>query len=198
MAKTKGIVLGADHVNHVGPSGAFVGNKEGFTPSTPAGYSGKTVADQYRGDGVGIDTRPLPGSGTPYQDSDGNPNEFKRTAEGTGRYGIVLGENGQNMNDPASNGSGTIFDGAKRENGYMTRPAPTFDSPVPQKAPRLDPSFIPTEVRGRLGGGNESAAKDGLVAGGGVMSRGMVGTSKTSAGEDELTRDDTLRGRTPK
>ena len=169
MSKSKGIV--GTPINHIGPSGASVGNKEGFTPGVPAGYSGKTVADQYRGDGVGIDTRPLPGSGTPYQDRDGNVDEFSRTAEGTGRYGIVLGENGQDMNNPASNGSGTIFDGATRANGFIPKPdKPTLDSPVPRTAPMFEPGFIPAEDRAHLGSGNESGVES-LVGGGGVMSK---------------------------
>jgi hypothetical protein len=109
----------------------------------------------------------------------------------------VLGENGQNMNDPASNGSGVIFDGAKASNGFMPKRADVLDSPVPRNAPRFDPGFIPTEDAAHLGSGNERGV-DSLVAGGGVMSRGMVGTTKSNAPENELTRDDTLRGAIPK
>jgi hypothetical protein len=166
MAKTKGVVLGADHVNHVGPAGAFVGNREGFTPGTPQGTK-STVLPQFRGGGINTQPNEV---GTPLQDVDGNPDEFSRTAEGTGRYGIVLGENGQDMNNPAANGSGVTFDGAKASNGYTTRPAPTLDSPVPTNAPRFNPGFVPTEDRAHLGSGNESAADPDLRKGG-VMGR---------------------------
>jgi hypothetical protein len=126
MAKSKGVVLGAGHVNHVGPAGAIIGNREGYSPGTPQNTD-STVLPQYREGG--INTAPNP-RGTPLQSQLGNPNEFSRVAEGTGRYGKVISENGQDHNDPASNGSGVIFDGTEHyERASRHRPRPPSTHP---------------------------------------------------------------------
>lgn len=171
MSKTKGVVLGQGYVNHVGPKGAFIGNTEGNTPGVPQGYSGKTVPDQYRGDGVGIDTRRLPNTGTPYQDSDGNPDEARRVAF-QGPYGVSPGAGGVDMNDPAANGSGVVFDRTtSAQNGNMPKAAPQADSPVPKDAPYFDTRTIAQENRAHLGQGNASAEDSLLKIPGGVMGR---------------------------
>jgi hypothetical protein len=150
--------------NHVGPKGAFIGSAEGRTPGVPAGYEG-TVGNQYGRDV--IDTR-LKG-GTPYQDSEGNPDEFSRVAF-QGKYGVSPGAGGVDMNDPKANGSGTVFDGATRQNGYSAKPAPSMDSPVSRDAPFFDGRSVEQVAKARLGGANDGA-QEGLVSGGGVMSR---------------------------
>src|SRR5438552_708528 len=124
MSKLKGVVLGAGHVNEVGPTGAFVGSAEGRTPGTPAGLSGTTVKDQFRGDGVGIDTRLPPSSGTPYQDCDGNPDQSRRVAS-QGRSGVSPGAGGVDGNAPEAGASGVMFAGPARQNGYMPNAAAT-------------------------------------------------------------------------
>jgi|HubBroStandDraft_4_1064222.scaffolds.fasta_scaffold01490_14 hypothetical protein len=173
MSKTKGIVLGADHVNHVGPAGAFIGNPEGYSPGEPnrsggGSTRGSTVTEQYRGGG--INTKPNE-RGTPFNSQLGNPNEASRTAPDSGRYGKVISENGQDHNDPRANGSGVVLDGANSyARGFQPPPAATVDSPVPTRAPRFDPNFVSAEDREHVGSGNESAV-DGLAEGKGVMSR---------------------------
>lgn len=167
MSKTKGTF--GTPVNHVGPKGAFIGNAQGRTPGLPPGTSGKTVLDQYGGSG--IDTRPAPNSGTPYQDRDGNADESRRVAF-QGRYGVSPGAGGVDMNDPKANGSGVVFDGATRQNGYAARPAPGMDTPVSRDAPMFDGRTVEQENAAHLGTGNESG-RDGLVSGGGVMSGGQ-------------------------
>src|SRR5438045_9501652 len=76
--------------NHIGPTGAPVGNAEGRTPGVPADLSGTTVKNQFRGDGVGIDTRLPPGSGTPYVDREGNVDQARRVVS-SDRYGVSPG-----------------------------------------------------------------------------------------------------------
>jgi hypothetical protein len=154
-------------VNYVGPKGAFVGNAEGRTPGVPANLDGTSLkgygAEQ---SGYRLDPR----SGTPYQDSDGNPDEARRVAF-QGRSGVSPGAGGVDMNDPAANGRGVILDRADDPaKGYQPPAAPMLDSPVPSSHPNFDARFIPREDAAHLGSGNESAT-EGLVKGGGVMSR---------------------------
>ena len=158
--------------NHIGPTGAPVGNAEGRTPGVPADLSGTTVKDQFRGDGVGIDTRLPPGSGTPLVDREGNVDEARRVVS-QGRYGVSPGAGGVDMNDPAANGSGVVFDGTNRvSDGYLPAGAATVDSPVPARAPRFDPKDILAENLAHLGKDQPETLVDGnLVEAGGVMSR---------------------------
>lgn len=162
------------------------GNSEGQSASKPVGYKG-TVGDQYGDDQI----QTGPSRGTPYNSHAGNGPESKRVVSQS-KYGMVETNAAGNMSDPASNGSGVVLDGANSyERGFMPTQRPSLDSPVPDRAPRFDPSFITSEDRAHLGSGNESGAK-GLVAGGGVMSRGMVGVSKNGQSETQMTTDDTL------
>lgn len=164
---------------------------EGMRPGLPMGSDGETTMRQYRG--TGMDTKQ--GPGTPYRSERGNSDEFSRTVEQS--TNAESSDHG-NQNDPASNGDGVVLDGANRYgNGFSPRAAPTLDSPVPGHAPVFDTGFVETEDKAHLGSGNAGGADD-LINGGGVMSRGMVGTSKSSdRDETELTHDDTLRGSTP-
>lgn len=136
--------------------------------------------------------------GTPYThvkasntSHGGNGPESKRVVS-QAPYGMVESNEQGNANNPKNNGSGVVLDGAHYANGFSPHAHPAMDSPVPTDAPRFDPGFISTEDAAHLGSGNESG-REGLVAGGGVMSRGMVGTSRASdKSETELTTDDTL------
>lgn len=167
MSKSKGTF--GTPVNHIGPTGAAVGSSQGRTPGVPAGMSGTTTKDQFRGSA--IDTRPAPGSGTPYQDRDGNPDETSRTVS-QGRYGVSPGAGGVDMNDPKANGTGVVFDGAKSSNGYMPNPGPALDSPVSKAAPYFEGRSVEQENRAHLGQGNQDAARDDLrQIPGGVMGR---------------------------
>jgi len=156
-------------INHVGPSGAFVGNREGYgAASSPPGYDGQTTKDQFRGTGMST----AQGPGTPYNSQPGNPDETLRTAS-SGRYGIVRSENGQDHNNSSSNGTGVLLDGTSDvDNGYLAAPAQTLDSPVPARAPRFDPKDILTENLAHLGKDQPETLVEGdLVKIGGVMSR---------------------------
>src|ERR1700687_603226 len=104
--KTRPTTVRGTPINHVGPSAALVGGKEGYGASgSPPGYDGQTTKDQYRG--TGFDT--TQGPGTPYNTQQGNPDEAMRTAS-SGRYGVSPGAGGVDMNDPKANGDGVVFD----------------------------------------------------------------------------------------
>lgn len=170
MGKLASKVVHGTPINHVGPAGAFIGGREGYSPGKPAGNERSTVNEAYASDNRGY--APNPNGGTPYNSELGNPDEACRVAQGTGRYGVVLSENGQDHNDPKANGKGTILDGANRyANGYMPKAAPMLDSPVPRNAPVFDGSFIPAEDAAHEGSGNEAGARDDLIKVGGVLSR---------------------------
>jgi hypothetical protein len=178
MSKSKGVVLGAGygHINRVGPTGAFIGDSEGYSPGKPKGYT-ETVADQYNSRGVGIDTRVPPQHGTPYNDVRGNPDEYRRVAS-QHRYGVVLGERGQDMNNPASNGDGVILDHMKVDYANP-KAAPTVDSPVRTTAPVFDTLEQVAINEARLGRGVKADhAIDDLIGCGGVMSQDFESTSK--------------------
>lgn len=161
-------------------------NTEGQKAGKPGGYEG-TVGRGYGDDEI----QTGPGRGTPYQSRGGNGPESRRVVS-SDKYGKVETNQAGNMNDPATNGSGVILDGANSyARGFAPGGEPTMDSPVPRDAPRFDPGFISAEDAAHLGSGNERG-REGLVAGGGVMSRGMVGVSKNNQPEDFLTEDDTL------
>lgn len=169
MSKSKGVVLGAQHVNRVGPGGAIIGNREGYgSPVGPAGYNGKTVGPDFNE--PGIRTGPQ-GNGTPANHVRGNPDESRRVAS-QHRYGVSPGAGGVDMNDPAANGSGVVLDGGTRQNGMMANPAPPVDSPVSKAAPYFDTRTIAQENKAHLGQGN-AQAQDSLVANAsGVLGRG--------------------------
>jgi hypothetical protein len=165
MSKIKGSVLGANHVNYVGPKGAFIGSAEGRTPGVPAGYEG-TVGNQYGRDVIDTSLR----GGTPLNDRDGNVDEARRVVS-QHRYGMSPVAGGIDLNDPAANGSGVVFDGAKASNGYMPNPGPTVDSPVPQNARYFDNRTVAQENKARLGQGDGGIPHDDVRKMGGVMSR---------------------------
>ena len=180
-------------------------NREGMTHGggKPEGYAGRAgvVRDQYEGSGHG------PGQvraemsgektlGTPYQSLDGNGPEYRRVRSDN-KFGEVVSENGINHNIPEQNGNGVVLDGISMERSYLTRGEQTMDSPVPTGAQRP----IPDEARdinnlhsgeGEYWGKGDGP-KDHILANDGVMSRGMLGTSKHNGSETELVEDDVLK-----
>jgi hypothetical protein len=194
MGKSKGVVLGEGFVNRVGPAGAFIGAREGYAakmPVKPMGYNG-TVNSQFEGDQSGNRQTGL-NTGTPFNSEQGNPDEASRVRF-QGRYGVIDVNGGQDMNSPSSNGNGVVLDGMNREKGYQPRDTKQLDSPVPSGAPFFDTRTIAEENRAHLGGDEFNTVDlDDLGKMGGVMSRGMVGTSRGSASEDELLDDDYLK-----
>lgn len=156
---------------------------EGERAGKPSGMEG-TVHEQYSSDkrGYQSDSR----SGTPYHSEDGNPPNSRRE--------VIRSTNAEssdhgNQNDPHSNGPGVMLDVGDYGTGYAPRDEPTMDSPVPRHAPVFGTGFIETEDRAHMGKGAENQARDDLLKIGGVMSRGMVGTSGKNAPEDEFVGD---------
>lgn len=173
---------------HVGPGG-----NSGIRPGMPKGMDNQTTHEQFRG--TGMDTKQS-ARGTPYNSGAGNPADSKRAVSNDAR-GRIPDNTGTVHNDPAANGQGVVFDGADSyARGFSPHGEATMDSPVPGGAPRFDPGDIKTENLSHLGSGNASGVKS-LVEGGGVMSRGMLGTSKPSHPESVLTEDDALPGIAP-
>ena len=159
----------------------------------PKGMSG-TVNKQFEGDQKG-NRQVGVAQGTPYQSQDGNSDEFMRTRS-NGKYGVVMDPAAGNLADPAANGNGTILDGMSREMGYTPMPAATMDSPVMTGAPHFDTRMIRAENLAHMGqgiGAAPSQSGDDILAIGGVISRGMQGTSHKSGAETELAEDDDLR-----
>lgn len=167
------------------------GNAEGRAPGTPKGSDGETSMSQYRGTGMST----TQGRGTPYRSEAGNGPESKRVVSAD-RYGHVMSNQQGNANDPANTGKGVVLDSAAGAS-FGPAAAPSLDSPVPTAAPVFEPGWMEAENRAHLGRGNEKVATGGLVSAGGVMSRGMKGTSTPQGAETELTDDDTLPGLRP-
>lgn len=167
------------------------GNSQGMRAGTPKGMSG-TVNRQY--EGVQDMNRANGATGTPYHSRDGNGPESKRVRS-QGKYGDVRDQNGDQAN-PTSNGNGVLFDGINREAGYNPMAADAMDSPVPHGSPQFDTHTIRQENLAHLGqgiGAVPAQSGDDILAIGGVMSRGMVGVSRPTGGEEELLEDDVLR-----
>lgn len=170
--------------------------REGIAPGTPKGMSG-TVNKQFEGDQKGNRQEGV-ASGTPYTSKAGNSDEFMRRRPTTGAI-AADDQVGADFNNPRSNGNGVILDGISRDSGYTPQPERAMDSPVPSDAPTFDPSFIRQENLAHLGqgqGASPAQAADEILNIGGVLSRGMRGTSSSSRPEDELTDDDRLTGNT--
>jgi len=182
--------------------------REGFNNGAkPVGMSG-TVNKQFEGDQKGNRQEGI-ARGTPYESRNGNSDEFSRTVS-RDKYGRVIDPAAGDQADPRANGNGVVLDGMSREEGYTPKREQTEDSPVPQGSPTFDTRTIRDENVAHLGqgiGARPSQAADDILEIGGVMSRGMVGTSTPQGGEDELAEDDVLRnlgsggaigGKTPK
>lgn len=175
-------------VRHVSSAGT---RNQGMGHGTPKGMDG-TVHKDYASDNRGYAQNPR--GGTPYHSQDGNDAQARRVVEHS--TNAESSDHG-NQNNPISNGKGVILDGANRyEHGYEPADRRTLDSPVPEHAPVFDTGFIQREDAAHAGRGNEGTARDNILEIGGVLSRGMEGTSKASdRDEGELTHDDRLRGR---
>lgn len=158
---------------------------EGARAGEPAGADGQTTMRQFRGTGM---STAQSARGTEYHSVNGNPADARREVV---RTTMPHSDDHGNQNDPVSNGPTTMLDVGSLANGSMAPLHATTDSPVPLNAPLFEPGWIASENRAHLGTGNERGA-EGLVAAGGVMSRGMIGTSKPGAPETALTSDDTL------
>lgn len=169
------------------------GNVEGMMAGTPKGYEG-VVNRQYQGDQSGNRQTGV-NTGTPYNTRNGNGPESKRVAS-SDKHGIVIDtQTGVDLNEPTSNGNGVILDGMTRESDYTPRGAAAMDSPVPQGSPTFEAGAMRAENIAHLGKGKGAAASqagDVLLAIGGVMSRGIAGTTKASDSSTALIEDDLL------
>jgi hypothetical protein len=183
MSKTKGIVLGQGHVNRVSPSGAIIGNREGYGAKIlPKGYEGgsDTVSSQFEGDQMG--NRQVEAAngwaqgtlGTRAQTVRGNPDETSITRADY-RYGVSPIAGGVDLNNPRANGNGVVFDGVKRSDDYTATPQKSLDSPVMAGAqmPQNDASIKLNEIRNGKGSywGADEAIEDSVVKVGGVLSK---------------------------
>ena len=157
------------------------GSGNSINPGKPAGYDGGsgTVRNQFEGDQRGNkqvrEQGNLPPLGTEYQSDRGNPSGAS-TTRADHRYGVVLGENGQDLNNPSSNGNGVLFDGVTRDTGYRANPQPpNLDSPVPggSQKPARDGPITLADLRSGVGEywGRGDGPKDSLLENGGVMSK---------------------------
>jgi hypothetical protein len=178
------------------PVNSISGNQgEGFMkgPLVPPRNDGTTTLPQFKGEQA--TNRENGATGTPYQSR--SVNDDREPPLNRQKYGIVLGENGQNMSDPSSNGNGVLFDGVSPARDLLPTAANVMDSPVPMGAQQPIPNTTEVLANLRSGEGKTWGPKDGpgnnFQEMDGVMSRGMVGTSKASRPETELTSDDTLK-----
>lgn len=173
-------------INHYGPGGGGANRNEGYNPvEKPKGFSG-TVNKQFEGDQKGNRQEGI-ASGTPYESKHGNPDEFHRVRSHGPKGGVVLSENGMNMNDPRANGNGVIFDGVSQATGYRPGVQPqTMDSPVPEggQRPIQNAPKVLNDLRSGEGDyfGPGDGPKDSLLEQGGVMSRGMDETAGPGSG----------------
>jgi hypothetical protein len=170
--KSKGIVLGEGHVNHIRSGGS------GINPGKPHGFQtgAETVPDRFEGDQTGnrqvekANGWPANKLGSTYNSDAGNPGDARRE-----RPTEVISESGQRHNDPRSNGNGVMFDGVKQSRDYMPTAADVLDSPVPKGAqqPEDDASIKLNEIRNGVGKdyGADDVIEDSLVKADGVMAR---------------------------
>jgi hypothetical protein len=151
----------------------------------PGGMSG-TVNRQFEGD-QRSNREEGHSTGTPYQSMDGNGPETRITRS-SGKYGMVIGESGDNQN-PRDNGNGVVFNGVKRENDYLATPSNVTDSPVPEgsQKPQDNASLKLNELRNGQGKywGADDAIEDSLLKADGVMSRGLDNTEDDVAEEKD-------------
>ena len=182
-------------------------SREGMTHGggKPEGYAGRagTVRDQYEGSRRGPDqVRTEMGGektlGTPFQSQDGNGPEYRRVRSDN-KFGEVVSEGGINHNIPEQNGNGVILDRISEDRDYVPWGGEdaVMDSPVPQGAQRPSPGSANDLNALRNGEGSywsrNEQIKDQILANGGVLSRGMLGTSKRNGSETELVEDDALK-----
>lgn len=173
-------------VHHIGTGGTRM---EGVTPGKPKGMSG-TVNQQF--EGTQVTNRENGATGTPYNSRVGNSDEAIRVRS-HGKYGINDANGQGEMNNPVSNGNGVIFDGIQ---DFMPPSEPALDSPVPSGAQAPIPEAAKDLAALRSGEGSYwgrgAGPLDNFQEMGGVMSRGMIGTSTPAGGENEMLEDDVL------
>lgn len=182
MAMRSSTVRGTP-VHHIDARGGE-GQRGGEKPNGMVG----TVHEQYDSDRRGYQSDPR--GGTPFNSERGNPPGARReVARGTNLESADHG----NQNDPHSNGQSVMLDTHGYERGYMPKEeGGVMDSPVPGHAARFDTTTVHEEDRAHLGTGLEDLAgkNNDLRDLDGVMSRGIMGTSKPTAPEKELIEDD--------
>lgn len=167
---------------HIASPSANQGFRQG------GGNADNTVAEQFRGGGINTQANTR---GTPANYAHGNPDETRRVVS-SDRYGKVESGSQGNANDPKNNGDGVVLDRMGKDYASPGA-APSLDSPVPGNAPVFDTASILAENRAHLGSNMpEAASRDDILNLGGVLSRGMKGTSTSGGPETELTEDDTL------
>lgn len=138
------------------------------------------------------------GSGTPLNSVKGNPDNAMRQVS-NGKYGMVDTPAAGNQADHTNNGNGVLFNGVSEGRDYLATQAGAMDSPVPAGAQMPNTNSADTLNALRNGSGKDySGSKqipDQILAAGGVLSRGMLGTSTPSGGAAEMTEDDALINR---
>lgn len=162
----RGTVVRGTPVNHISAT-----NGQGHQPATamkPAGYSGTTIKDQFRGDqSMKIDPR----SGT-ANNSASVIDALQRTVSDH-RYGVSPGAGGQDHNSHTANGTGVLFDGISRSRDLIPTPANVTDSPVPTGAQRPETDSARKLNALRNGKGDaypaDKTIADALVGTGGTM-----------------------------
>lgn len=185
---TRTVVRGTPYTK-IGGSG---NNSSGIAPGSPKGADGQSTLSPYRGTGMST----TQGPGTPFRSEAGNGAEAKRVVSAD-RYGKVMSNQQGDANMPMNNGNGVVLDSVSSDYEDPTH-QPALDSPVPGNAPLFQTDKIVSVNQARLGSNMPAAAaKDDLLALGGVMSRGMVQKSTPGGAETELTDDDTLPGTAP-
>ena len=182
----KGSTVRGTPVRHVAVGARGEGSHAGAPPNMEG-----TVDARYGSEKSGY--RKMPGEGTPYHSETGNPPNARREISHGERGGVVLSENGLNMNEPESSDT-VLFE--ERGAGDYGRgydppgPADVMDSPVPGHAPFFDAGMIETIDKARQGKGAENQSNPDLVAIGGVMSRGMEPDTRTGQGENAAEAED--------
>ena len=169
-------------------------NGQGFNSRPkPGGLSG-TVNRQFEGDQK-INRQEGISTGTPYQSGSVNDDLPPKTTRS--KYGMVDTPAAGDQAQHTSNGNGVLFNGVEQSNDYLPNLKDVMDSPVPEGAqmPQDDASLKLNEIRNGKGSywGSDDAIQDSIVKAGGVISRGMLGTSTPAGGEMEMQEDDVLR-----
>lgn len=167
-------------------------NGQGFNGGAkPAGMSG-VVNKQYEGEQA--TNRANGATGTPYQSS--SVNDDRQPTPSRTKYGINNSNGQGDMNNPMSNGDGTLFDGVSEAGDFVPPAGNVMDSPVPAGAQVPQDDAAETLANLRSGVGKEWGPSDGpgnnFQEMGGVMSRGMLGKSHANGAETEMLEDDYL------
>lgn len=135
------------------------------------------------------------GSGTPVNSTHGNADNSMRQVS-SGMYGMVDTPAAGNQADHNNNGNGVLFNGVSEGRDYLASPAAAMDSPVPDGKQMPNTNLADSLNALRNGSGKDySGSKqipDQIVSAGGVLSRGMLGTSTPNGAAGEMIEDDVL------